>query len=47
MIGCSLLAGLLLQGLGSRVAETADAGTVALDETPPVGLSAYSLAPGK
>ena len=43
MMGCSLLAGLLLQGVGSRVTETADAGTVPLDEAP----AFYALAAGK
>ena len=47
MIGCSLLAGLLLQGLGSRATETADAGTVALDEAPSLDAAAYALAAGK
>jgi EmrB/QacA subfamily drug resistance transporter len=43
MMGCSLLAGLLLQGVGSRVTETADAGTVSLDEERAI----YALAAGK
>ncbi len=47
MMGCSLLAGLLLQGVGSRVTETADAGTVPLDEAPAIDASAYALAAGK
>ena len=32
MMGCGLLAGALLQGIGGRTAETADAGTVPLQE---------------
>ncbi len=47
MMGCSLLAGLLLQGVGSRVTETADAGTLPLDEAPAIDASAYALAAGK
>ena len=47
MIACSLLAGAVLQGIGARVTETADAGTVALDEAPAVGAAAYVLAAGK
>jgi MFS family permease len=34
MIGCSLVAGLVLQGIGSRAGETADAHAVVLDEDP-------------
>jgi hypothetical protein len=34
MIGCSLVAGLVLQGIGSRAGETADAHAVVLDEEP-------------
>ena len=49
MMGCSLLAGLVLQGIGTRVTETADAvplarGRRAADGSTP---SAYSLAAGK
>ncbi len=47
MIGCSLLAGAVLQGIGARAAETADAGTVALDEASAVDATAYALAAGK
>ncbi len=47
MMGCSLLAGAVLQGIGARVTETADAGTVALDEPPPLDEAAYALAAGK
>ena len=36
MIACGLVAGLVLQGIGSRVTETADAGAVPLDEEPVV-----------
>ena len=36
MIACGLLAGLVLQGIGSRSGETADAGAVPLDEQPVV-----------
>jgi MFS family permease len=32
MIACGLVTGLVLQGIGARTRETADAGTVALDE---------------
>jgi MFS family permease len=35
MVGCALLAGAVLQGIGARATETADAGAVALDETVP------------
>jgi EmrB/QacA subfamily drug resistance transporter len=34
MIGCSLVAGLVLQGIGGRASETADANAVVLDEEP-------------
>jgi MFS family permease len=34
MIACSLVAGLVLQGIGSRAGETADANAVTLDEEP-------------
>ncbi len=47
MIVCSLLAGAVLQGIGARVTETADAGAVALDEAPEVGATGYALAAGK
>ncbi len=47
MIVCSLLAGAVLQGIGARVTETADAGAVALDEAPEVGATGYTLAAGK
>jgi EmrB/QacA subfamily drug resistance transporter len=42
MVGCSLLAGLLLQGIGSRVAETADASVSA---EPPAATSSPGPAP--
>ena len=56
--GASLLAGLagseevlilarVLQGIGARDKETADAGTVALDEGPAVDPAAYALAAGR
>ena len=41
MIACSLAAGLVLQGVGARAKETADAGAVPLDE----GRPAVSVAP--
>jgi EmrB/QacA subfamily drug resistance transporter len=45
MMGCSLLAGLVLQGVGARVTETADAGAVPLDEDVPVAETAtFALA---
>jgi EmrB/QacA subfamily drug resistance transporter len=47
MIACSLLAGAVLQGIGTRVTETADAGAVALDEVPTTDAAAYALAAGK
>jgi len=47
MIACSLVAGAILQGIGTRVTETADAGTVALDEAPASGAAPYALAGGK
>ena len=47
MIACSLLAGAILQGIGTRVTETADAGSVALDEAPAVDPEPYALAGGK
>jgi hypothetical protein len=33
MVGCGLVAGAVLQGIGARATETADAGAVPLDET--------------
>jgi EmrB/QacA subfamily drug resistance transporter len=47
MIACSLLAGAVLQGVGARKTETADAGTVPLDEAPVTDAAAYALAAGK
>ena len=47
MIACSLLAGAVLQGIGARVTETADAGAVTPDEAPEVGATGYALAAGK
>ena len=49
MIGCGLLAGAVLQGIGARASETADAGAVPLDEAPAGGAGgpAYALAAGK
>jgi EmrB/QacA subfamily drug resistance transporter len=48
MVGCGLLAGAVLQGIGARATETADADAVPLDEvpvaTPPVP---YAVAAGK
>jgi hypothetical protein len=35
MVACGLVAGAVLQGIGARATETADAGAVALDETVP------------
>jgi MFS family permease len=35
MVACALVAGAVLQGIGARAAETADAGAVALDESVP------------
>jgi EmrB/QacA subfamily drug resistance transporter len=35
MVACALVAGAVLQGIGARATETADAGAVALDETVP------------
>lgn len=46
MVACGLLSGLVLQGIGARKAETADAGAVPLDE-PVVPVSAYAVAGGK
>ena len=43
MMGCALVAGAVLQGIGARATETADAGTVPLDETAPP----YAVAAGK
>jgi hypothetical protein len=51
MMGCSLLAGLVLQGIGTRVTETADA--VPLVEAPATGpaaapdAAAYALTAGR
>jgi hypothetical protein len=39
MIGCGLVAGAVLQGIGARATETADAGTMALDESVPSSLA--------
>jgi hypothetical protein len=47
MIACSLLAGAVLQGIGARKTETADAGTVPLDEAAATDATAYALAVGK
>jgi EmrB/QacA subfamily drug resistance transporter len=49
MVGCGLLSGLILQGIGARKTETADAGAVPLDEvaTPAVPASTYAVAGGK
>jgi hypothetical protein len=56
MIGCGLVAGAVLQGIGARATETADAGAVALEEIAPVTVSArpatsapspYAVAAGK
>jgi EmrB/QacA subfamily drug resistance transporter len=54
MVGCALLAGVILQGIGSRVTETADAGAVPLDEIPVVTAptpapvaTPYAVAAGK
>ena len=47
MIGCGLLAGAVLQGIGTRSRETADAGAVALDESPTPDAGAYALAAGR
>jgi EmrB/QacA subfamily drug resistance transporter len=46
MVGCSLLAGLLLQGIGSRVTETADA-SVSAEPPAPAAIPLYPLAAGK
>jgi hypothetical protein len=35
MVGCGLVAGAVLQGIGARATETADADAVALDENVP------------
>jgi len=43
MMGCALVSGAILQGIGARAAETADAGTVTLDEAAPP----YVVAAGK
>ena len=40
MMGCGLVSGAVLQGIGARDTETADAGTVALDES-------YAVAAGR
>jgi MFS family permease len=57
MVGCALVAGAVLQGIGARRTETADAGTVPLDQpapTPPVSsvtpvtpATAYAVVAGK
>ncbi|HEY1651745.1 MAG TPA: DHA2 family efflux MFS transporter permease subunit [Acidimicrobiales bacterium] len=49
MLGCGLLSGAILQGIGARTRETADARTVPLDE-PPTSLApaaAYAVVAGK
>jgi EmrB/QacA subfamily drug resistance transporter len=48
MLGCGLVAGAILQGIGARAAETADAGAVSLDEAPPIqAATAYAVVAGK
>jgi EmrB/QacA subfamily drug resistance transporter len=47
MMACGLLAGAVLQGIGAHATETADAGTVVLDEAPANRTAAYALAAGK
>jgi hypothetical protein len=47
MAGCGLVSGAILQGIGVRAKETADAGAVPLDETPVQPVSAYAVAAGK
>ena len=47
MMACGLLAGAVLQGIGARASETADASAVALDEAPAMDPAAYALAAGK
>jgi hypothetical protein len=53
MTACGLLAGAVLQGIGARATETADAGAVPLDEDVPVMVSdtpaspPYAVAAGK
>jgi hypothetical protein len=45
MVGCALVAGAVLQGIGARTAETDDAGAVALDENVPATPAAVATAP--
>jgi MFS family permease len=56
MVGCGLVAGAVLQGIGARAAETADADAVALDENVPATVATtptaaaappYAVAAGK
>ena len=49
MVGCGLLAGAVLQGIGARATETADAGAVVLDEAAPAAMASppYPVAAGK
>jgi MFS family permease len=57
MVGCALVAGAILQGIGARADETADAGAVALDESVPAPVAVtpaavtasppYAVAAGK
>ena len=47
MIGCGLLAGLVLQGIGTRAAETADAVPLVEVPTGEPDAAVYSLAAGK
>ena len=44
MIACGLLAGAILQGIGARATETADAGAVPLDETVPAMVATTPMA---
>jgi EmrB/QacA subfamily drug resistance transporter len=44
MIGCALVAGAILQGVGARTTETADAGAVALDEMVPAAVASAPTA---
>ncbi len=47
MMGCALLAGAVLQGIGARSTETADAGAVPLDEEMELQPGGYVVAAGK
>ena len=57
MVGCGLVAGAVLQGIGTRATETADAGAGPLDDSVPVTVAAtpaaatasppYAVAAGK